>query len=64
MTMVDPVTGWFEQAQLNGSPTAHCCQQIFDNIWLACYPQGHGRPQASSTVLLLLPNFCIHIAEY
>ena len=39
MTMVDPVTGWFEQAQLYGTPTAHRCQQIFDNTWLASYPR-------------------------
>ena len=39
MTMVDPVTGWFEQAQLYGSPTAYRCQQIFDTTWLARYPQ-------------------------
>ena len=28
MTMVDPVTGWFEQQQLYGPPTAYRCQQI------------------------------------
>ena len=39
MTMVDPVTGWFEQAQLYGNPTAYRCQQIFDNTWLARYPR-------------------------
>ena len=39
MTMVDPVTGWFEQAQLYGTPTAYRCQQIFDNTWLARYPR-------------------------
>ena len=39
MTMVDPVTGWFEQAQLYGSPTVYRCQQIFDNTWLASYPR-------------------------
>jgi len=37
MTMVDPVTGWFEQAQLYGTLTASRCQQIFDTTWLACY---------------------------
>ena len=39
MTLVDPVTGWFEQQQLYGSPTAYRCQQIFDNTWLARYPR-------------------------
>ena len=39
MTMVDPVTGWFEQAQLYGKPTSYRCQQIFDNTWLARYPR-------------------------
>ena len=39
MTMVNPVTGWFEQAQLYGTPIAQCCQQIFDNTWLARYPR-------------------------
>ena len=38
MTMVDPVTGCFKQAQLYGRPTTSCCQQIFDTTWLACYP--------------------------
>ena len=39
MTMVDPVTGWFEQAQLYGKPTAFRCQQILDTVWLARYPR-------------------------
>ena len=39
MTIVDPVTGLFEQAQLYDKPTAHQFQQIFDNTWLARYPQ-------------------------
>ena len=39
MTMVNPVTGWFEQAQLYGTPTASQCMQIFDNTQLACYPR-------------------------
>ena len=38
MTMVNPVTGWFEQAQLYGTPTASRYMQIFDNAWLARYP--------------------------
>ena len=29
---------WNYQAQLYGTPTASCCQQIFDTTWLACYP--------------------------
>ena len=37
MTMVDPVTGWFEQAKLYGRPTASRCQCIFDTTWLARY---------------------------
>ena len=37
MTMVDPVTGWFEQAQLYGTMTAHLCKTIFDNTWLVGY---------------------------
>ena len=37
--MVDPVIGRFEQAQLYGPPTASCCQQIFGNTWLTCYPR-------------------------
>ena len=39
MTMVDPVTGWFERQQLYGTPTAYCCQEILDNVWLARYPR-------------------------
>ena len=39
MTMVDPVIGWFEHAQLYGKPTAYQCQQIFDNTGLASYPR-------------------------
>ena len=27
--MIDPVTGWFEQAQMYGLPTSYLCQQIF-----------------------------------
>mmetsp|Transcript_53643 Transcript_53643/g.61010 ORF Transcript_53643/g.61010 Transcript_53643/m.61010 type:complete len:157 (-) Transcript_53643:66-536(-) len=37
--MIDPVTGWFEQAQLYGKPTASRCMRIFDTTWLACYPR-------------------------
>jgi hypothetical protein len=39
MTMVDPVTGWFECAQLYGPPTAYRCQEIPDNVWLSRYPR-------------------------
>ena len=39
MTMIDPVIGWFEQAQLYERLTASRCQQIFDTTWLACYPR-------------------------
>ena len=39
MTMVDPVTGWFEQRQLYGPPNAYLCQQILDSIWLSRYPR-------------------------
>ena len=40
MTMVDPVTNWFEIAQIN-SPSSEECQRAFDSTWLARYP----RPQ-------------------
>ena len=39
MTMVDPVTGWFECTQLYGPPTAYRCQEILDNVWLSRYPR-------------------------
>ena len=44
MTMADPVTGWFEQAQLSSALTIYCCQQIFDNTRLSRYqsPKGIG----------------------
>ena len=37
MTMVDPVTGWFEMAQIydGEAPTAKRCQEILDTVWLA-----------------------------
>ena len=38
MTMVDPVTGWFEQRQLYDEPNAYTCQQILDSVWLSRYP--------------------------
>lgn len=41
MTMVDPVTGWFEMAQLyeGEAPTAKRCQEILDTVWLSRYPR-------------------------
>ena len=39
MTMIDPTTGWFEQPQSYGSPTAYRFQAILDNIWLSRYPR-------------------------
>ena len=39
MTMVDPVTGWFEQHQLYDEPNAFMCQQILDSVWLSRYPR-------------------------
>ena len=38
MTMVDPVTGWFEQRQLYDEPNAYTCQQILDSVWISRYP--------------------------
>ena len=38
--MVDPVTNWFEIAQIN-SPSSEECQRAFDSTWLVRYP----RPQ-------------------
>jgi hypothetical protein len=39
MTMVNPVTGWFELAPLYAAPTAFRAQQLLGNIWLARYPR-------------------------
>ena len=39
MTMVDPVTGWFEQRQLYDEPNAFTCQQILDSVRLSWYPR-------------------------
>ena len=36
MTMIDPVTGWFEQ--LYDEPTTYTCKQILDSVWLSRYP--------------------------
>jgi hypothetical protein len=40
LTMIDPATGWFEIVQAN-SKMATSIQNVFHNIWSACYP----RPQ-------------------
>jgi hypothetical protein len=40
MTMIDPVTGWFEIAPLS-EPTSYETQKAFDSHWLSRYP----RPQ-------------------
>ena len=40
MTMIDPVTGWFEIARIT-STSSDEAQRIFDSMWLARYP----RPQ-------------------
>ena len=39
MSMMDPVTGWVELAQLYGPPTAYKCQQLLDSVWLSRYPR-------------------------
>ena len=39
MTMVDPVTGWFELAQLRDKPNAFMAMKRFDSQWLARYPR-------------------------
>ena len=31
LTMIDPVTGWFELRQLLNTPTADDCQKLFDS---------------------------------
>ena len=38
MTMVDPITGWFEVARLRNGPTALKAQRLLDLVWLARYP--------------------------
>ena len=40
MTMIDPVTSWFEIGRIN-TPSSEECQRVFDSMWLARYP----RPQ-------------------
>ena len=42
MTIVDLVTGWFEQRQLYGDISAFTCQQILDNVWSSRYPRPKG----------------------
>ena len=37
--MVDPVTGWFEYAQLYEPPTAKICKELFESTWLSRYPR-------------------------
>jgi len=39
LTMVDPVTGWFELARLKDSPNAAETQRLMDSVWLARYPR-------------------------
>ena len=39
MTMVDPVTGWFEMFQLKGKPNAFVCMKCLESTWLARYPR-------------------------
>ena len=39
LTIVDPVTGWFEYAHFWKAPTADVIQQLFDSTWLAWYPR-------------------------
>ena len=40
MTMIDPVTGWFEIARIK-STSSEEAQRIFDSMWLARYPRPH-----------------------
>ena len=40
MTMIDPVTNWFEISRIN-TKSSEEAQRIFDSMWRACYP----RPQ-------------------
>ena len=39
LTMIDPVTGWFEVAALQDSPTALEIQRLLDSYWIARYPR-------------------------
>ena len=38
MTMIDPVTNWFEIAKINTKSSVEA-QRIFDSMWLARYPR-------------------------
>ena len=37
MTIIDPVTGWFEVAELKDRPTAAEAQKLLDSVWIAQY---------------------------
>jgi len=39
MTMIDPVSGWFECAVIRRNPNSDKIQKIFDDTWLARYPR-------------------------
>jgi len=39
MTMIDPVTGWFEVASLRNGATAYEAQRLLDSVWIARYPR-------------------------
>jgi hypothetical protein len=59
LTMIDPATGWFEIVEATNK-SATSIQDLFHNIWLACYP----RPQfivfdnggKFKTIMALKPN--------
>jgi hypothetical protein len=38
LTMIDPAIGWFEIVEATNK-SATSIQDLFHNIWLACYPQ-------------------------
>ena len=38
-TMIDPNTGWFEVAEIKGTPTSDKVAQAFDHAWLSRYPR-------------------------
>ena len=35
MTMIDPVSCWFEVASICGEPNSLECQMILDSVWLS-----------------------------
>ena len=39
MTMIDPVSSWFECAAVSGDPDSDKISKIFDDVWLARYPR-------------------------